>query len=104
MHRIGVLEVVGSDEKRLQPFLGSRDDGGVIAKEQSAQDGHQHDTDEVALVSFVFFHKLCSRFVCKSNHFCWYLQFFLSFNAVFLAISFKIPTFAKYNSLNITQI
>ena len=43
VHVVSVLEVLCSHEEGLQAFLGARDDGRVVAEEQSAQHGHHDD-------------------------------------------------------------
>ena len=56
MHEIGILEVVRAKEEGLQTLLRARDDGGVVTKEQPAQDSHQDDAVEVAFVSVLLVH------------------------------------------------
>ena len=43
VHEIGVLEILGAEEEGLQTFFCARDDGGVVAEEEAAEDGHEDD-------------------------------------------------------------
>ena len=61
MKKVVVLKVRCALEESLEPFLGSTDHGGVIAKEQSAEDRHHDDADEVGAATSLlrlFFHYL----------------------------------------------
>jgi hypothetical protein len=52
VHEIGVLEIGGTLEEGLQAFLGARNHGGIVTKEQTAEYGYQYNTGEVATATF----------------------------------------------------
>ena len=54
MHKVGVLEILSAEEEGLQAFLGTGDDGSVVAEQQSAQYGHQHNAVKVATIDRIY--------------------------------------------------
>ena len=53
MHHFVVLKICGCEEEGFEPFLSSRNHSGVIAEQQSAQDGYRCDGIQVELATFV---------------------------------------------------
>ena len=54
VHGIGIHKIGCSQEESLKPFFGSRDYGGIIPKEQTAQNSHNDYTDEIHFTLLVF--------------------------------------------------
>ena len=68
MHEIGILKVIRAKEEGLQTLFCARDDGGVVTKEQPAQDSHQDDAVEVAFVSVLLVHDYATVLSLHSEH------------------------------------
>ena len=76
MHEVAIHEIARSHEISLKTFLRSRDDGSVVAKEQSAKYGYHHNADKVAAATvfvclihfFSFVYLIVVDFECKDNN------------------------------------
>lgn len=55
MHPRRVGEVRGAPEELVERLLGSRHDGRVVTEEQSADDRHQYDGEEIGAAAGLLF-------------------------------------------------
>ena len=53
MPAIGVSEILGFHEERLEAFLGSGNDSGVVTEQQTTQHSHQDDGEQVRFATFL---------------------------------------------------